>query len=308
MHNASVSDRHPLVSLLYIIIMVGTGFLLIGPALGIGVASFFYEGDDLLHALTSDPDYSVYIPLMVTQGVASFTGLILFPLLHVRFVEQKSLQPFFTLHEPWFMLIPLIIIIGIGFQVALTPVIEWNMNIRFPEFMRSFGEWAREREDALMELTKTITNFQSQRDLMIGVFVIAVIPGIGEELVFRGLIQNELKRATGNAHMAIWVAAILFSAIHTQFFGFVPRVMLGALFGYLYLWSGNLFIPMFAHFFHNGFTLTMLYLYQQGLIDVDMDSDKAAPWPWVITGLITTFVLLLYFRKLYTIKQPNITP
>ncbi|UYN87190.1 MAG: CPBP family intramembrane metalloprotease [Cyclobacteriaceae bacterium] len=293
---------------MFIIIMVGTGFLLIGPALGIGVASSFYEGDDLLHALTSDPDYSVYIPLMITQGIASFVGLILFPLLHIRFLEQKPLRPFFTLQEPWFALIPLIVIIGIGFQVALTPVIEWNMNIQFPEFMKSFGEWAREREDALMRLTKTITNFQSQRDLIIGVFVIAVIPGIGEELVFRGLIQNELKRATGNAHMAIWVAAILFSAIHTQFFGFVPRVMLGALFGYLYLWSGNLFIPMIAHFFHNGFTLIMLYLYQQGLIDVDMDSDQAAPWPWVITGLITTFVLLLYFRKLYATKQSTFTP
>ncbi len=308
MHNASVSDRHPLVSLLFIIIMVGTGFLLIGPAIGLGVASLFYEGEDLLHALTSNPDYSLYIPLMITQGIASFVGLILFPLLHIRFLEQKPLQPFFALQEPWFALIPLIVIIGIGFQVALTPVIEWNMNFEFPEFMKNFAAWAREREDALMELTKVLTNFQSQRDLIIGFFVIAVIPGIGEELVFRGLIQNELKRSTGNAHVAIWVAAFLFSAIHMQFFGFLPRVLLGALFGYLYHWSGNLLIPMFAHFFHNGFTLIMLYLYQQGVTELDMDSEEAAPWPWVVTGLVTTFVLLLYFRKLYATKQSTFTP
>lgn len=307
MQNASVSDRHPLVSLLFIIIMVGTGFLLIGQAIGLAVASLFYEGD-LVSALLSNPDYSIYIPLMITQGIASFVGLILFPLLHIRFLEQKPLKPFFTLQEPWFALLPLIIIIGIGFQVALTPVIEWNMNFQFPEFMKSFGAWAREREDALMELTKVLTNFQSQRDLIIGFVVIAVIPGIGEELVFRGLIQNELKRSTGNAHVAIWVAAFLFSAIHTQFFGFLPRVLLGALFGYLYHWSGNLLIPMFAHFFHNGFTLIMLYLYQQGITELDMDSEEAAPWPWVITGLITTFVLLLYFRKLYATKQSTFTP
>jgi membrane protease YdiL (CAAX protease family) len=120
--------------------------------------------------------------------------------------------------------------------------------------------------------------------------------------VFRGLIQNELKRGTGNPHLAIWVAAILFSAIHMQFFGFVPRVLLGALFGYLYHWSGNLIIPMFAHFFHNGFTLIMLHLYNQGVTELDMESEEAAPWPWVMVGIVSTFALLVYFRKLYTSK------
>ena len=307
MHHATVSDRPPLVSLLFIIIMVGVGFLLIGPGVGLAVAALFYEGD-LLSALTTNPDHSIYIPLMITQGIAGFIGLILMPLIHIRFLEQKPLRPFFMFHEPWIILLPLIIVIGIGFQVALSPVIEWNMNFQFPEFMKGFGEWARAQEDALIGLTKVLTDFQSQQELMIGFLVIAILPGIGEELVFRGLIQNELKRGTGNAHVAIWTAAFLFSAIHMQFFGFLPRVLLGALFGYLYHWSGNLLIPMFAHFFHNGFTLLMIYLYQQGVTELDMDSEVAAPWPWVIAGLFSTFVLLVYFRKLYATKPSTLTP
>ncbi|MBX2961582.1 MAG: CPBP family intramembrane metalloprotease [Cyclobacteriaceae bacterium] len=302
MKPAIVSDRHPLLSILFIVIMVGIGFTLIGPGIGLAITSLFYDGD-LVSALTGEPDYSIFLPLMVTQGIASFTGLILFPIIYIVLFERKSLTPFFSFREPWIIIIPLVIMIGLGFLVALTPITEWNMHFQFPEFLKGFGEWAREREDALMGLTKVLTDFQSQRDLIIAFVVVALIPGIGEELVFRGLIQNELERGTRNPHLAIWIAAFLFSAIHTQFFGFVPRMLLGALFGYLYHWSGNLFIPMFAHFFHNGFTLFMLYLFKHGLTDLDVDSEEAAPWPWVTTALITTIVLLIYFRKLYTSRN-----
>jgi membrane protease YdiL (CAAX protease family) len=295
-----ISDRHPVVSLLFIIILVGVGFLLVGPGIGLAVAALFYEGD--LLSMMANPDYSAFLPLMITQAFAAFIGLILFPLLYVQFSERKPVRKLFNLNEKWLLLIPVLMMIGIGFQVALSPVIEWNMHLQFPDFMKNFSDWAREREDALMELTKVLTNFQSQRDLMIGFVVIAILPGIGEELVFRGLIQNELKRGTGNPHLAIWVAAILFSAIHMQFFGFVPRVLLGALFGYLYHWSGNLIVPMFAHFFHNGFTLIMLHLYNQGVTELDMESEEAAPWPWVMVGIVATFALLVYFRKLYASK------
>jgi uncharacterized protein len=304
--NSTVPERHPVISLLLIILMVGIGFLLIGPGVGLAVASQFYEGD-LLTAIQSNPDYSLFTPLMITQGFASLIGLIIIPALYVVYMERKSFSALFIWKEHWIIILPLIAGIGIGFQVVLSPIVEWNMTFEFPEFLKAFGEWARSREDALIELTKVLTNFQSQQDLLLGFVVIALLPGIGEELVFRGLIQNEIKRGTGNPHLAIWMAAFLFSAIHMQFFGFIPRMMLGALFGYLYHWSGNLIIPMFAHFFHNGFTLLMLYLYQTGTIGLDMESNEAAPWSWVAIATIATLALVYYFRKLYENKsQPRL--
>lgn len=302
MDQGLVSNRHPFLSLLYIVIMIGAGFLLIGPGVGIAVAAQFYEGD-LLSLLQTGPDYSVFLPLMIMQGFASLIGLIIIPIIYLRVFERKPLKPFATFHEPWLILLPVLIATGISFQVALSPIIEWNMEFQFPDFMKSFGEWAREREDALMELTNVLTDFQSTPDFLLAFVVIALLPGIGEELVFRGLIQNELKRGTGNPHVAIWMAAFLFSAIHMQFFGFVPRLLLGALFGYLYHWSGNLLVPMFAHFFHNGFALLMMFLYKRGVTELDMESNEAAPWPWVVTGLIATFVLLAYLKKFYA-AQP----
>lgn len=97
--------------------------------------------------------------------------------------------------------------------------------------------------------------------------------------------------------MAIWIAAIFFSAIHLQFYGFFPRLLLGALFGYIYYWSGNLWYPIFAHFVNNGFTLVMLYLYQQKATDIDLEATDAVPWSGALIAFAVGAVLLVYFKR-----------
>jgi hypothetical protein len=94
----------------------------------------------------------------------------------------------------------------------------------------------------------------------------------------------------------------MFSAFHLQFFGFVPRMLLGALFGYLYYWSGNLLMPIFAHFINNGFSVLMLYLNQLGVVDIDIDSTETAPWPAVV-GFTVLGIALLYYFKFYHDKK-----
>jgi membrane protease YdiL (CAAX protease family) len=177
--------------------------------------------------------------------------------------------------------------------------IDWNAHIVFPDFLKGFETWARDREAYAEEVTKYLTTFGSVGEFILAFVVVAVLPGIGEELVFRGMLQPQLQRATRNVHAAIWISAILFSLLHMQFFGFVPRVFLGALFGYLYFWSGNLLVPMVAHFINNGFSLILLYLHQLGKIDIDVESTEAVPWPMLIMGTILTFGLLVYLKKLF---------
>ena len=300
-----VSDRDPILSLFFILLVVLIGFLFIGPLIGLGISSLFYEGDLLAELQKAKPDASIFLPLMVTQGFTSLIGLIIIPILYLLYVEHKPLSPFFRRENDITKIFSIIPVLGICFLVAISPVTEWNMNFQFPEFLQEFGGWARAQEDKLMEMTKLLTNFSSSTGFIIGLVVIAVLPGIGEELVFRGLIQNELWRSSKNIHIAIWTSAFLFSAIHMQFFGFVPRLLLGALFGYLYYWSGNLLIPMVAHFFHNGFTVTMIYLYNQGSTGINIDSEESAPVYLVALCTGATFVLLYFFRKHYTsAEQP----
>jgi zinc transporter ZupT len=111
------------------------------------------------------------------------------------------------------------------------------------------------------------------------------------------LIQHELWRSSSNIHLAIWASAGIFSAIHFQFYGFVPRVLLGALFGYLYYWSGNLLIPIFSHFINNGFIVLMVYLNQNEMTTIDIEDGEAAPFTVVLAGAVISMGLLYYIWK-----------
>ncbi|MFN3839169.1 MAG: lysostaphin resistance A-like protein [Cyclobacteriaceae bacterium] len=306
MNNLDISTRHPFVSLFYILSVVAIGFIFLGPSLGLLIASPFYEGDlftDITSIQTGQPDPKLFTALMIVQGTAGLFGLVILPLLYLKIIEHKDFGIFFRKENNPGLLFVLLMGIGICFTITISPIIEWNMNLTLPDFLGSFERWARQQENSLMELTRFLTTFSSVNDFFLGLVVVAVIPGIGEEFVFRGLLQNEINRGTKSIHLAIWVSAFLFSAIHMQFFGLVPRMLLGALFGYLYHWSGNLLVPMAAHFIHNGFTLCLIYAYQKGISTIDPESNDSAPFLVVLSSTLAVVGLLYYFRKLYLTKN-----
>ncbi|MBL7870092.1 MAG: CPBP family intramembrane metalloprotease [Cyclobacteriaceae bacterium] len=304
-----ISQRPALISLIFILLTAALGFMIIGPALGFFIAMPFYEGSifDLAQKISNPTAHpEIRLPILIIQGCGTFFGLIVIPTLYLIGIEKQNPIEWIK-SKPHSLLILLVVaILTITFFAPNSIFIEWNADFVFPEFLKDFGAWARERENLAEKLTKFFVTFETNTDFLIGLVVIAFFPAIGEELVFRGMIQPELFRASGNHHVAIWVSAIIFSAFHMQFFGFLPRMLLGALFGYLYVWSGNLFLSMFAHFVNNGFSVLMMYLYQRGVITVDMESPEAAPWPAVLIAT-TVFVALLYYFKNYhqTSNQPS---
>ncbi len=294
-----VSDRPPLQSLVRITLNVVLGFVILGPIIGLTAADAIYDGDllnDVQH-MTMGPGFMEAMFLM--QGTVTFVGLILLPVIHLTRLEHKSLAPFFPPQPKTWMMLVVVAAIGIAFPTSISPLAEWNLNMKFPEFMSGFEEWAMQEEDRLAKLTEALTAFGSVGDLMIGLVVIALLPAIGEELVFRGLLQGELWRSTLNIHVAIWVSSVIFSAIHMQFYGFIPRLLLGALFGYLYYWSGNLLIPMFSHFLNNAFAVIMVYLNHMKLIDVNLENGEAVPPIYVMYGVVISTGLLYFTWKHY---------
>ncbi|HEY9045626.1 MAG TPA: type II CAAX endopeptidase family protein [Ohtaekwangia sp.] len=290
-------QTHPAVVILITLVAVLMGFQVVGPMIGFFVALPFYPGTllEMTEALkdpTSDPNMKV--PLYLMQGFGTLFGLILVPMfLLTRFHE--SLTDLFRKAIPVqaALLIGLIVMV---FMITNSFFIEWNKDIHLPS---GIEEWAKSTEEQLGELTEYLTSFDSQAQVFLALIVIAVLPAIGEELVFRGIIQREFFRASNNIHLAIWTSAAIFSAIHLQFYGFVPRMLLGALFGYVYYWSGNLWIPVLAHFINNGFTVIAMYLYQQGSVKMDIESSEAAPWPAVAGCGVATVLLLYIFKKMY---------
>jgi len=302
------SQKPAWLSVILILITATLGFVVIGPLIGFLVAMPFYEGSlfDLTTKLADPISHpEIRLPILIMQGCATLIGLIAIPMLYLIAIEKQNALSWITRRSTSLIMVAVTTIIVISFMVVNSVFIEWNANFVFPEFLREFGEWARERETQAEELTKFFTTFNSTGDFLFGLLVIAILPAIGEELVFRGMLQPELFRFSGNQHLAVWISAIVFSAFHMQFYGFVPRMFLGALFGYLYLWSENLLLPIIAHFINNGFSVLMMYLYQQGIITTDMESAEAAPLSMVFVFAFIFSALLYYFKKHHATYNPS---
>ena len=193
------------------------------------------------------------------------------------------------------------------FMILNSSVIEWNKSIDFPGFMNSFEQWALAKENQLEKLTLFLIAFDNISEYLIGVLTIAIIPGIFEEFFFRGVLQKNLLLISKNVHLAVWFSAILFSAIHMQFYGFFPRLLMGVLFGYVFYWSGNIIYPMIAHAFNNFFSLTLFYGAKQGVFGVDFDvSINTAPdIPKVVImiSFVLFFILIINFKKFFAANE-----
>ncbi|MEQ8471547.1 MAG: CPBP family intramembrane glutamic endopeptidase [Marinoscillum sp.] len=269
-------------------------------------AIFGYDLQELINIL-SNPNASedARLPLMLTQGITSLGAFVLAPVIFIKLHLKLSLRPFFAAPEQLIRPVFLTIVILFCFMVANSVVIEWNQNINMPGIFSSFEEWAQSKELQLEELTEYLTSFNGIEEYLIAMLVIAVLPAIGEELLFRGLIQNLFRKALGNHHLAIWAAAVLFGVMHFQFYGVVPRIFLGALFGYIYYWSGHLSLAMIGHFVNNGLTLTLLYFTQLEFTDFDPTSTENSPPFYVVSIFFVAGAVLLYLFRNYFSETKN---
>lgn len=124
----------------------------------------------------------------------------------------------------------------------------WNQQMVLPEWMSGIEQWMRMQEDAAAQLTEQFLRVDTVGGLLVNIGLMALLPAVGEELTFRGVVQGMFTR---NRHVAIWATAAIFSFVHMQFYGFLPRMLLGAMFGYMLWWTGSLWVPMLMHFVNN---------------------------------------------------------
>lgn len=256
-------------------------------------ASSLVEIDDQF-LLSQDP-----ISLLVTQAVSQFLMFIVVGILISFLLLRFDIKDFFN-RTSW-LTVGLSIGIAIGSMVIISAIGEWNMNLDFGD--SDFGKWARKSEDQLKIATEHITNFQSIQHFLLAILAVAIIPAVGEELIFRGLLQSLFVRIVKNHHVAIWLTGFIFAAIHLQFFGLAPRMLLGVVFGYMYHWSGKLSTAMIGHLINNGLALLFLYIAQSDIVDIAPEQlDEAAPWPAILFFSFVTAYLLFKFHKQF---QPN---
>ena len=212
-------------------------------------------------------------------------------------MSEPSVKRYLFQKKNYLGLILLSAVLALLIMPANSWLINWNAKMVLPEALKGFEAWAKQKEELLAELTKYLTQFDTVGQMLMGLVAFALVPAIGEELVFRGIVQRNFGTWFKNHHVAIWITAFIFGAIHVQFYGFFPRMLLGALFGYLYFWSKNLWVPIAAHFMNNGFTVFLLYLQQNKVVNADIESTDAMPWHFGLISLLLSLAVLFYLRK-----------
>jgi uncharacterized protein len=294
------STRHPFMSLINLLFVSLSGALLF-TIFGMFICYLLY-GDVLLKGLLSG---ALDIESLKIIQFFSSVGTFICPSLFFAWNESKRPLDYLRLNTNIDLRL---IILSVVILISFTPFVEWlvtfNKQLSLPSFLGNLEDWMKEKEDAIEKVTLQFLLMKSPVDLIVNLILIAVIPAIGEELFFRGCLQKVFGRLTRNKHLAIWLTAIVFSGIHLQFYGFFPRMFLGALFGYLFLWSKNLWIPIIAHFINNGFAVVSAYIIQQrgdSLETIGMTPDSS---PYMtILSFVFTVILLKVFLRVSTVKD-----
>ncbi|HAK78583.1 MAG TPA: CPBP family intramembrane metalloprotease domain-containing protein [Runella sp.] len=237
--------------------------------------------------------------LMLIQAVShSFTFLIP-SVIYWRWSEQHRVEEFVRRPLPSFLLLGVACLAVLAFMPLNSLIIEWNNSVHLPQGLFRVESWMRRKEQELATMTQFLTEFKSLPKLLVAMTVMAIIPAIGEEVLFRGIIQRKIFHKIGDMHISIWLTAAIFSATHLQFLGFIPRMLLGAMFGYMYAWSRNLWTPIFAHFVNNAATLLMVYLSNQQLISMNVENPESTiSWMGALLSLVLTAGLLLNLKMI----------
>lgn len=189
---------------------------------------------------------------------------------------------------------------GMGFLLFSFPLAQallyWNAQLPLPE-------WAMQAENNTAALLQQLLRMEHPSELVFNFLLIAVAPAIGEELLFRGLLQSYFQRLLGKPWLAIWITAIIFSFFHFQLAGFLPRMLLGACLGYLFFWTSNLWIPIAAHLAINGIQVVIPWFYPE-MIELAASENTDVPnWGLIITS---TIFMLVIGRWIY--QRSNTVP
>ena len=174
---------------------------------------------------------------------------------------------------------------------------QLNSSLTLPHWLSGIEQWMRYREDYASHLLDVIMTPESLSGMLFNLVLVAALPAIGEELIFRGVFQKILQDLFRSGHLSVWVISVLFSAIHFQFYGFLPRLILGAIFGYLFLWSRNIWLPVLAHFINNA--VPTVWAYVKGWPELNQHSDSVPVTQilGIIPPLVFGIIILGWFRK-----------
>ena len=266
--------------------------LLISSLVGVAIsAAFIFSGDT---------------GMKIAQGLSSIFMFVVPPVVYyyvTRMKHQMHDLGFRKPAHPWWLLL-----LGIALMFISLPVTNqltrWNEAMSFGGVFEKLEEYLKMLEETAAATTEKMLNVDTIGGLLLNLLVIALIPAVGEELTFRGVLQQGLCRKM-NPHAAIILSAAIFSFIHFQFYGFLPRMFLGILLGYMFYITGSIWTSIAMHFVNNGTAVVVYYLNHRGIIEVDAEhfGEATGSWLVVISAVVTVALIAWSWWRVNNTKK-----
>lgn len=241
---------------------------------------------------------------IVLQNVLIFIVPVIMLALVNRSIEKWPIAKTMWMSKgPSFKSILLVVLVYVLALPAMNYIVEWNQGLHLPQALSGLETTMRDMEDTAKNVTTELLTTQSWGKMILLVLLVGALTGLGEETFFRSGLLGTMRHGGVNRHVAIWTAAIIFSAIHMQFYGFIPRMLLGAWFGYLMLWCGEVWTPIIAHALNNSMVVLFTFLEKNHYITSNYIDTLGVPhngeFPWLAlaSAAVTAVVIVLFMAK-----------
>lgn len=293
MLRAVFREMNPFSQLMFSIFIIIASFLVF-LVVALVVAIPVFGINQMMNIVTADMNDPQSIIVLKYFQVVQSIGVFIMPPFILAWLFHGEISNYLLLNKKVnFATLLLVVLLGFAAMPVINLTGQLNSNLQLPEWLSGLETWMKNTEEKAAQLTETFLKVDGFAGLFFNIFMIAFLPAIGEELLFRGVIQRIFTRWTKNSHWGIWIAAILFSALHMQFYGFIPRLLLGALFGYLLVWSGSMWLPIAAHFVNNTVAVIGMYMIDKGTIKPEFEEIGATGDSIYLSVVSIAFVALL---------------
>lgn len=226
--------------------------------------------------LVKEPDMEHIAIIKYFQIIQSVSMFLIPGIMAAWLFSEHTAGYLYVNRKPGMITLLLVFMVLVAAIPMLNRITVWNEMLDFPGWLDGLEQRMVDMEESAEKLTQLFLISRSTGDLLLNLLMIAVLPALGEELLFRGLIQRLLVQWTRNSHIGIVLAAFIFSFIHFQFFGFLPRFLLGLFFGYLLIWSRSLWVPVVAHLINNGMAVFYYHVTQETFGETSLDTIGSA--------------------------------
>ena len=278
---------------LIVLVLFMLGGMLVFSSLGTVIIMLLYHTPQMLEA--SDPVTAIRISQTLTT-----IGTFLVPALLFAYCQNRQWFDYNAANRrPKQSMVNMVLILSI----TLLPVV--GVLASFNEFIMpqegAMAEFMRDMEEAANHILELVTTQRSSWDLIANLLVFAVLAGVCEEFFFQGSLQPLLMNWTKNPHVGILLTALIFSVLHFQFYGFIPRFLLGVYLGYLFYWSRSLWLPILAHVLHNALTILMDFTLQGRGIDTNnmQFTDMRGALPMAAACTLVSATAIVYVWRIY---------